>query len=154
MLLKILAAAFAHKFNRNTGSVRSNKRAGLSVFIEIFKNLFFDVQTFNYNFNNPVRSFHFGYIIFQISCRNSICEIFVIEWGRIAFYGFLKIAVNNSISNNFIFQGKSLFLFIIGKLAWNNVQQQNFNADVCEMAGNTASHNSGTNYRYFVNSSF
>src|SRR5690606_6681193 len=81
MFLKILASALAHEFDGDPRCVGGDQSARLPVFVQVFQDLLFDIQSFHDHFDDPIHSCHLGYIILQVSGGDTVGKFWVVDRG-------------------------------------------------------------------------
>ncbi|MCY1369114.1 hypothetical protein D9M69_561330 [compost metagenome] len=74
MLFKIFAASFSHQVNRNTGGIRGDQTTRFTVTFYFFKYLFFNIESFNDYFYNPVTIGYTLHIVIKVSRTDALCK--------------------------------------------------------------------------------
>ena len=87
VFLKVFRPLLVHKLNGNTRSVRANQCSGRSVLFYLLKYDFLNVQSFYYDFDNPIHAGKLGHIVFKVTCLDALLKVWMIERCRFAFDG-------------------------------------------------------------------
>ena len=146
MLLKIFTAALQHQMDGDARGIGSDVRACLAVLIYFVKNLLFDVQIFDNHLDDPITIHNFGHVIIKVAGFDPTGKAFVKQSCRLGFEGVIQGLIDDAIAG-----GRVVFVLIL-EVKRDNVEHEYFQTNVGQMAGNTSTHYSRTQYRSFSDS--
>jgi len=98
MLFEIFASAFGHQVDRDAGSVGTDEGSGFAKLFYFFKQLLFDVQSFNYHFNDPIAGSNIFQVVGKVSCGYFLCSFFGINGRGVAFKSLLQGLIHKAVT--------------------------------------------------------